>query len=194
MPSSGGEANTLLVRPGSQFPDAWPPDGRVLVFDEGGSTRDLWLLPVGDAPQPLLVTPFNERGAALSPDRRLLAFVSDESGRDDVYVQAFPGPGAKVAVSTGGGIQPVWSRDGRELFYREGDWLMTVAIQPQPFRVAAAKKLFELAVLAYNADPNFADYDVAADGRFVAIRHDRIGTDDVHVVLNWSEELRRALR
>jgi eukaryotic-like serine/threonine-protein kinase len=192
MPASGGEAKILLDRPASQFPDAWSPDGRVLVFDEGGSTRDLWLLPAGGKPQPLLVTSFNERGAALSPDGRLLAFVTDESGRDEVYVQAFPGPGGKTAVSTDGGIQPMWSRNGRELFYREGDSMMAVGVSAQPFRVTAARKLFEFNTLSYSADPNFADYDVAPDGRFVAIRHDRTGTDDVHVVLNWSEELRRA--
>ena len=88
----------------------------------------------------------------------------------------------------------MWSRDARELFYREGDSMMAVGVHGQPFRVTAATKLFEFSSIAYNADPNFADYDVAPDGRFVAIRHDRSGTDDVQVVLNWSEELRRALK
>jgi eukaryotic-like serine/threonine-protein kinase len=142
----------------------------------------------------VIVTPFNERGAALSPDGRLLAFVTDESGRDEVYVQAFPGPGAKLAVSTGGGMQPMWSRDGRELFYRERDSMMAVDVHGQPFRVTAATKLFEFSALTHGADPNFADYDVAPDGRFIAIRHDRTGTDDVQVVLNWQEELRHALK
>ena len=140
------------------------------------------------------MTPFNERGAAISPDGRLLAFVTDESGRDEVYVQAFPGPGGKVTVSTAGGIQPMWSRDGRELFYREGDWLMAAGVQLQPFRIMAAKRLFEFGALTYSADPNFADYDVAPDGRFLAIRHNRATADELEVVLNWSEELRRALK
>ena len=153
-----------------------------------------WLLPLGEAPRPLLVTRFYERGAVFSPDGRWLAFVTDESGRAEAYVQPFPGPGPKVPISANGGLQPMWSRDGRELFYREGDWLVTVAVQPAPFRVTAPRKLFEFPGATYNFDQNFADYDVAPDGRFLAIRRDSVATDEIHVVLNWTEELRRALK
>jgi eukaryotic-like serine/threonine-protein kinase len=142
----------------------------------------------------LVVTPFNERGAVLSPDGRWLAFVSDESGRAEVYVQPFPGPGAKVPISTAGGLQPVWARNGRELFFRQSEQLMAVAVASDPFRVGAAKRLFELEANVYNMDVNFADYDVAPDGRFLAVRTDRPTVDELEVVLNWTEELRRALK
>lgn len=87
--SSGGSPTRLLQRPGPQWPDAWSPDGKYLVFEDGpgGASRDLWLLPFGRDPRPLVADPrFNERGAVFSPDGHWLAFVSDESGRPEVYL------------------------------------------------------------------------------------------------------------
>ena len=193
IPSTGGEPNRLLDRPGPQWPDSWSPDGRFLVFEDGpgGNSRDLWLLPFGEEPRPLLVTRFNERGAVFSPDGRWLAFVTDESRRAEVYVQPFPGPGQKVPVSTNGGLQPMWSRNGRELFYREVDTLMAVTVQVDPFRASAPRKLFDMPGAIYNFDQFVADYDVAADGRFLAVRQDP--RTEIHVVLNWTVELQRAL-
>jgi eukaryotic-like serine/threonine-protein kinase len=196
VPSTGGEPKKLLTRPGAQFPDAWSPDGRVLVFEEGEAAtgparRDLWVLPIGEAPRPLVVTRFYERGAVFSPDGRWLAFVTDESGRAEVYVQPFPGPGPKVAISNNGGLQPMWARDGRELFYREGGWMMAAPIKLDPFRVEAPRKLFEFPAATFNLDPNFADYDVAPDGRFLAIQADTAAADEINVVVNWTEELKR---
>jgi hypothetical protein len=89
------------------------------------------------------------------------------------------------------GLQPVWSRDGRELFYREGDWLMTAAVQPDPFRLSTARRLFEMPRNLYSLDPNFADYDVAANGRFIAARNDHESSSEIQVVLNWQEELKQ---
>ena len=179
-------------------PDAWSPDGRFLVFEEAegegniaAARRDLGLLPIGEAPHPLLVTRFYERGAVFSRDGRWLAFVTDESGRAEVYVQPFPGPGSKVPISNNGGLQPMWSRDGRELFYREADWMMAVSIKLDPFRVEAPRKLFEFPGTTYNFDQNFADYDLAPDGRFLAIQADTAAVDEIHVVVNWTEELKR---
>jgi hypothetical protein len=196
IPSTGGEPKLLLARPGPQYPDAWSADGRFIVFEDGesgnGARRDLWVLPLGGSPSPLVVTPFNEHGAVLSPDDEWFAFVSDESGRSEVYVQPFQRPGAKIPISTNGGLQPVWARSGRELFYREGDWLMRVAIQTSPLAVSVPGRLFELPVSTYNLDQNFADYDVAPDGRFIAIRADTSDrNDDIVIVLNWVEELNR---
>lgn len=138
-----------------------------------------------------MVTRFNERGAVFSPDGRSLAFVTDESGRAEVYVQPFPGPGQKVPISTNGGVQPMWSRNGRELFYRDGDSLMAVPVRLDPFRAAAPQKLFDLPGALYNLDPYNPDYDVAADGRFLSVRRET--STEIHVVLYWVDELRRAL-
>ena len=82
--------------------------------------RDIWVVPPGEDPSPFLMTPFDERSPRFSPDGKWLAY-SNESGRDEVYVQPFPGPGRKWLISTDGGINPVWSRDGRELFYHQGE-------------------------------------------------------------------------
>jgi dipeptidyl aminopeptidase/acylaminoacyl peptidase len=200
VPATGGEPKKLLARRGAQFPDSWSPDGRILLFEEGegsadlgAASRDVWMLPLGEAPRPLVVTRFYERGAVFSPDGRWIAFVTDESGRAEVYVQPFPGPGPKIPISNNGGLQPLWSRDGRELFYREGDSMMAVSINLNPFRAGAARKLFEFPGITYNFDQNFADYDVAADGRFLAVQAAAAAADEIQVVVNWTEELRRAL-
>jgi len=73
------------------------------------------------------------------------------------------------------------------------DWMMAVSIQLDPFRVEAPRKLFEFPSTTFNFDQNFADYDIAPDGRFLAIQADSVAADEIHVVLNWTEELRRAL-
>ena len=89
----------------------------------------LWVLPFRRRGPPLVADPkFNERGGAFSPDGKSFAYVSDMSGRDEVYVEPFPGPGERVPISSDGGLQPVWSRDRRELFYRQGDALMAVPV------------------------------------------------------------------
>ena len=200
MPATGGEPKKLLARRGAQFPDSWSPDGRILLFEEGeggaelgAASRDVWVLPLGEAPRPLVVTQFYERGAVFSPDGRWIAFVTDESGRAEVYVQPFPGPGPKIPISNNGGVQPMWSRDGRELFYREGDSMMAVPVTLNPFRASVPRKLFDFPGTTYNFDQNFADYDVAADGRFLAVQADAAAADEIHVVVNWTEELRRVL-
>jgi serine/threonine-protein kinase len=192
VPASGGDPQRLLERPGPQWAVSWSPDGRYLIFEDGpGFSRDLWLLPMGEAPRPLVVTRFNERGGVFSPDGRSIAFVTDESGRAEVYVQTFPKADQKIPISTNGGLQPVWSRDGRELFFRDGDSLMAAPIQLAPFRAGAPRKLFDMQAALYPMDPYAADYDVAADGRFLTIRLET--TVVIQVVLNWVDELRRAL-
>jgi hypothetical protein len=106
-------------------------------------------------------------------------------------VQTFPKADQKIPISTNGGLQPVWSRDGRELFFRDGDSLMAAPIQLAPFRAGAPRKLFDMQAALYPMDPYAADYDVAADGRFLTIRLET--TVVIQVVLNWVDELRRAL-
>jgi Tol biopolymer transport system component len=99
------------------FPGSWSSDGRVLAFTQGG---DIWTLtwPERHASK-LTDSRFNESGPSISPDRRWLAYVSDESGQNEVYVQQFPGAGQRWMVSNGGGTEPVWARDSQSLYFRQ---------------------------------------------------------------------------
>jgi Tol biopolymer transport system component len=126
-PSSGATPETLLYGSSALFKDsrAWSPDGKFLVYEEldPKTNRDLWVLPMeGDhTPRPYLQTPFNETTAAISPDGHWLAYLSDESGQYEVYVDAFPTPRNKVKVSDHGAIFPFWKKDGRELAIASAD-------------------------------------------------------------------------
>jgi Tol biopolymer transport system component len=104
---------------------SFSPDGRFLAYTDYGtdSRGDIWIVSLqGDRkPQPFVQTPFSERDPRFSSDGRWIAYTSDESGRDEVYVQTFPGPGGKWQVSTEGGYGAVWAKNERELFYRNGN-------------------------------------------------------------------------
>ena len=135
-----GEAESLLTREQRQWPSGWSPDGDWLALSELDPETgwDIWMLPVqGDrSPSSFLITDANERFSRFSPDGRFVAFVSDDSGRDEVFVLPFPGPGEKLTISPAGGTAPMWSRDGRQLFYRNGgtDARRRHPIQPNDIR------------------------------------------------------------
>jgi serine/threonine-protein kinase len=182
---------------GVQTPGSWSGDGQWLAYlDLDPATgSDIWALPSGGDHKPRAVvrTPFAEMYPRLSPDGRWLAYTSDESGRIEVIVQSFPEPGGKTQISTSGGVEPVWSRDGRELFFLNGDAMMAVEIRTSPtFSAGAPRMLFEG---RYVLSPNFvASYDVSADGqRFLRVQpmHPDPPTDRIQVTLNWFEELKR---
>lgn len=175
-----------------QYPMAWTPDGRTLVFVERKSNgeRDIWVAEQGSDPVPFLLTPSDEWSPALSPDGQWLAYVSDESGRAEVYVQPYPGPGGRWLISTDGGTDPIWSRDARELYYLQDDQLMVVTIRAGPTVSAGTpRRLFEG---RYERSDIGRNYDLSPDGtRFVMIRsEEREMPARVHVVLNWQEELK----
>ena len=145
--------------------------------------------------EPFLRTPFAEGGAKFSPDGRWLAYVSDESGRAEVYVQPYPGPGGKWQISIEGGTEPIWNRNGRELFYRSGTKMMAVETTTQPsFSAGKPRVLFEgQYVLAVFPGMDLT-YDVSADGqRFLMVKETGQATSptQINVVLNWFEELKR---
>jgi eukaryotic-like serine/threonine-protein kinase len=177
-------------------PNSWSPDGQLLAFIENNPTtgNDIWVLRMGDRKaQPFLVTPFNEGAPSFSSDGRWLAYVSNESGRPEIYVQPYPGPGGKWQISTEGGTEPVWSRNGRELFYRSGDKMMAVDITTQPgFYAGKPRMLFEG---QYVPSPFTAPtYDVAPDGqRFLMLKANEQAQApaQINVVLNWFEELKQ---
>ncbi|MGH9463512.1 MAG: protein kinase domain-containing protein [Vicinamibacteria bacterium] len=191
-PSDGsGAATRLLASSNPQFPSSWSPDGRELLLTEIHPSTGLdVLLWVQGAQQPerLLTSPADESGAIFSPNGRFIAYVSNESGRDEVYVRVHP-DGGKSLISADGGTEPVWSRNGRELFYRSGDWLMVVGIESEPPLVAGRPQfLFEA---PYDeAGPTYSNYDTTPDGRFIMVRSggDR-EADELVVITNWFLEL-----
>ena len=173
-------------------------DGQVFVCDELGESGD-WDIKVlrvienggNNESEPLVSSRFNEHDGRLSPDDRWLAYVSDESGRVEIYVQPFPGPGRKTLISTEGGAEPAWSRDGRELFYRRGQELYAVSFSVDGD--AGQPTLLFTGKFRITDDNHRTHYDVSLDGeRFVMIQSESSDARlEIHVVLNWFTELKR---
>jgi len=177
---------------GATGPNDLTPDGGVVAFRRG---NDIWILPMeGDRePQPLISSPNVECCSKFSPDGEWIAYVSDELGSDQVYVSPFPNPdNVKWSVSEEGGGQPVWSPDGTELFYRNGDKMMAVSVQTEPtFRRGRPEVLFEGAYVSSRYISGHPYYDISLDGqRFLMIKAVDQSTQ-INVVLNWFEELKR---
>ena len=185
-----GTEEVLRTSSYDKIPDSFSPDGSVLVFTEDRPTEtgaDLWILPLdGDRePRPFLQTAFNEGTGRVSPDGRRIAYVSDETGRNEVYVQSFPEPAGARLVSTEGGADPRWSRDGRTLFYRSQGSMMALGINPgPPLVITRPEQLFEMESLG--------SYDVAADGRFLIVDFPSDAQPrQINIIQNWFEELKR---
>jgi serine/threonine-protein kinase len=197
LADGSGGLERLATSEDLQGPTSWSPDGQVLAFHElnPATNRDIWVLRMGDRKaQPFLRTRFDEAGPRFSPDGRWLAYVSNESGRYEVYVQPYPGPGGKWQISTEGGTEPAWNRNGRELFYRSGDKMMAVDIATQPSFAAGKPRM--LFVGRYQPAPfPIANYDVSADGnRFLMLKPSEsteAAPTQINVVLNWFEELKQ---
>jgi serine/threonine-protein kinase len=181
-----------------EFVSSWSPDGRWLAYTavRGASQRGIWLFPIGSEeaaePIPFLDTPANELDGTFSPDGRWMAYVSDVSGHDEIYVRSFSDPNAAVIpVSTRGGTQPRWSRDGKELFYLEGRRFMAVGTgSGGVMEPATPEVLFEGRHGETFGDAG-ASYDVSLDGsRFVMARtKDLVMPTVIQVVLNWPAAL-----
>ena len=133
MADGSGTEERLTTGAGNHAPGSWSPDGQVLLFTDATVGQDISALRLTDRKtQPFLRTPFYEVAPRFSPDGRWVAYLSDESGRPEVYVQPYPGPGGKSQISTDGGTEPVWNPNGRELFYRSGNKMMAVTITTKP--------------------------------------------------------------
>ena len=167
---------------------------------------DLWTLPLdlGDPdhpkpgkPEPFLQTQFNERDPMFSPDGRWIAYHSDESGRFEAYVRPFPGPGDKWQVSTGGGTRPVWSRDGREIFFETLDNRIMVADYTAKADSFASGKPRLWSATRIRDFAGVANFDVAPDGKRLAVfplpeaKEEEKGSVHVTFLLNFFDELRR---
>jgi serine/threonine-protein kinase len=195
QPAEGSsEAERLTTSEKTQRPNSWSPDGKTLVYSEGipsDDQGDLGILtPDGESgSHPILNTSFHEGSGVVSPDGRFLAYVSNESGRNEVYVRTFPRSEGKLQISRDGGVQPVWARSGREIFYRNRDKMMAVPIESSSsFRAGKPALLFE--GWFHNSNSVYGPYyDVAPDGEHFVLVQEAPPTQ-IHVVLNWFEELK----
>ena len=173
------------------------PDGSTVLFQEYGSgTSDILVVPLdGSKPAaPLWEEPGPQYGGTVSPNGRWLAYVSQESGVDEVYVRPVSGQGGKWHVSLEGGIVPVWSPDGKELFFVRGDTMMAVMIEEGEAQItsSAPRKLFDFPP-GRRSERDSRSFDIAPDGkRFVLMRSATpgLGRRQINVVLNWSAELK----
>src|SRR5262249_31256383 len=184
-----GPEERLSTSDHAQYPCSFSPDGKALLFlDEDPSTgEDLWILPLeGErTPRPFLRTPFREDQARFSPDGRWIAYTSDESGREDVYVVPYSGGSGSVQISPDGGSEPVWSPGGGQLFYRHGDKMMAVSIQTN-LNLTVGKP-----VLLFEAKYD-EEFDVSHDGqRFLMIKknEDQPLPQQINIVLGGFDEM-----
>jgi Tol biopolymer transport system component/predicted RNase H-related nuclease YkuK (DUF458 family) len=201
-PADGSGEPELLFRSETTISGhTWSPDGSVLAFYQvtAGPARDIWMLrrtETGFEAEPFLATGANERSPAFSPDGRWIAYASDESGRDEIYVRPYPGPGGKWPISRSGGREPVWSASGAELYYRQGTRIISVAIQTDGGIVAGEPRVMVSGDYGVEYTSSGSQtYDVTADGeRFLVTQSvDRGAVQGVRVVLNWFDELQQRM-
>jgi hypothetical protein len=169
---AGGGARVVASRPGTQFPTDWLHDGSALLVSEDAGTNrfDILVQPADGSPaRPYAATSARETAGRISPHTHWVAYTSNESGRDEVYVDAYPRRGYRVTVSRAGGVDPVWRGDGRELYYWRGDALMAVPIDgsrnDRPPVLGAERVLLHS---AYEHSLN-SMYDVSPDGQRIVI-------------------------
>jgi serine/threonine-protein kinase len=170
-----GVQESLVVAPNDHWEGVPSPDGRGFVFrvTHPETRRDVYWLPRGATqPEPVLTTPFEERGIAVSPDGKWLAYVSNETGADEVYVRALPGPGGRVQISTNGAREPRWGPGGRELLYRSRDSVYATEIATAGGQVRVGRRRALLHDLYRTGGAgNHAGWDVDPIGRrFVFVR------------------------
>jgi eukaryotic-like serine/threonine-protein kinase len=191
-PSNGSGKDEPLLKlnaPPIMFPSDWSSDGRFLAYYRTDSKTglDIWVLPLDDdrKPFPLFHAQFNESQAQFSPDGRWVAYVSDEAGTPQIYVQSFPMLTGKWQISTGGGTQPRWRRDGKELFYLALDRKLT-AVTIRPGTTFEAERPHSLFQTALTLSAFRQEYSVSADGqRFLLNAPLETTESPMTVVLNW---------
>jgi eukaryotic-like serine/threonine-protein kinase len=193
--ANGGGAEELLYADNlDKFPTSWSVDGKFLLYFTGPN-GDLWVLPLTGAakPFPFLQTPFAESQGQFSPDGRWVAYVSNESQRNEIYVAPFPGPGGKRQISTAGGNSPRWRPDGREIYYMGPDGrLMAAAVTAQggTLEVGQVRPLFSPTGVMQG---NIPVYDVSADGQRFLLRSfpEEKSGEPLTLVQNWAASLKK---
>jgi Tol biopolymer transport system component len=183
-----------------QAPSSWSSDGKIVALVEvhPDSGYDIVMLDVPSGRlTPFQKSQFNEKYPEFSPDGRWIAYTSDESKRDEIYVRSFPGPGKKYQVSSEGGIQPLWARNGKQLFYRRQDQVWVVDVRTDGlFAISKPRLLFEKS--GYGIGDPIRSYDLSLDSqRFLMVKlEDRkpAPVTEMVFVQNWFEELKRLVR
>jgi serine/threonine-protein kinase len=184
----------VLNRSGQIAPSRWLPDASGLLLEERGPTTggDLLVAALQSGQQPTTLTsePGNQWGGSPSADGRYLAYASDETGRFEVWVMAYPRSGLRRQLTTEGGTEPVWSPDGKEIYYRSGDRMMVIPVTTTPALVPGRSRvLFEGSFVA--GPPGLPVFDVGPDGRLLMMRAvSRREPRQLRVIFNWYEELR----
>jgi serine/threonine-protein kinase len=192
----------------SQSAESWSPDGKAIAYTmttSFSSPPAIMVASLDGAEAKVVAEGRTPAGSSkFSPDGRWLAYCSNESGRPEVYVQAYPGPGPKIQVSNEGGTDPVWKRSGGELYYRNGDSMMSVDVSlspAAPFTAARPRELWKghyshgMSSSCGAPGATSSNYDVTADGkRFLMIKdedQDRVTSKEIVVVQGWADEVNR---
>ena len=190
---NGAQEEKIVAQDGpDRFPNDWSPDGKSVIYERGS---DLWILSLPD----LKMTPFSKASATLknarfSPDGRWVAYGSNESGRWEIYVTSFPDAHGKWQISNGGGDQPKWRSDGKELFYitPDGKIMAAPVTVGANFDAGTPAVLFQANPREMVATSEQVTYDVSRDGqRFLINTQLKTGTSPMSVVLNWTPKLTR---
>jgi eukaryotic-like serine/threonine-protein kinase len=192
-----GQGETLRGTSEFDYPAGTSADGRTMVFlrSSAVSSFDIFTSPFDDVAKarPLVQTAAYEGGAQLSPDGTWIAYVSNASGRNEIFVRPFPEPDRRRQVSTDGGTQPVWNPNGKEIFYRIGDKMMAVGVTASggDVTLSAPAQLFER-TYAYGAGITIANYDVARDGQRFLMVKDESTAGRLRMILNWTPDPSRS--
>jgi serine/threonine-protein kinase len=190
-----GEAEPVITGENRQYAGSWSADGTLFTFCEVHPTTgpDIRVYTTKDSTAtPFINTPNEEVGPTISPDGHWIAYTSDKTGRWEIYITAYPGPGREEPISTQGGERVVWAPDGRELFYRVGNKMMVVSVETRPsLKLGIPEPLFEK---SYRSGGWIPQYDIHPDGdRFVMIKDDESITNQINIVLNWFEVLKKKM-
>jgi len=202
IPSDGSGTATRVSDIEPAYPTSWSPDGEALAFLYWVDTPnyDIWILPREGEPRPFIESPHLEWLPSFSPDGRWLAYSSNQSGRTEVFVTPYPGPGSRIQVSNSGGRAPMWAPDGRRLYYqgprpsdgKVGIFEVEVSLG-QEFSAGIPRKLFEGEYPS--PTPVNGGYDIAPDGKsFIFLKEEpapEMNVSQLHLTLNFVEELER---
>ena len=187
----GGGAEQLTTSDTIHLATSWSPDGRTLLLMSVNAAlnTDVLMWSQGGGLQPFLQTAFAEERAVFSPDGRWVAYVLNEANRGEVFVRAFSDGDRRWQISNAGGTDPVWSRNGRELFYRQGDDMMAVDVASgASFSAGTPRRLFS----GRYAGGVVASYDVSADGHFLMVRAPAAAeTREIRIAVGWVDDARR---